>query len=129
MRVAFDIPFCALCNTVLLCSSPQEQFDLVCTSGRPFCLLDVRLMGPEGIPLKPGSNKVGEVQCRGPTVFQGYWQLPQARQEAFTEDGWFRTGDLATINSAGYISVVDRIKDMILHGQCFVLFTDFLGVI
>ncbi|DBA84018.1 TPA: hypothetical protein ACH3X1_006502 [Trebouxia sp. C0004] len=96
--------------------SPQEQCDLVCTSGRPFCLLDVRLMGPEGIPLKPGSHQVGEVQCRGPTVFQGYWQLPQASQEAFTEDGWFCTGDLGTINTAAYITVVDRIKDMILHG-------------
>lgn len=96
--------------------SEQEQLDLVCTSGRPFCLLDVRLMGPKGQPLQPGSPQVGEVQCRGPTVFEGYWQLPQASQEAFSH-GWFCTGDLATINKAGYITVVDRIKDMILHGQ------------
>lgn len=96
--------------------SPQEQLDLVCTSGRPFCLLDVRLMGPAGVPLEPGSSQVGEVQCRGPTVFEGYWQLPQASLQAFT-DGWFCTGDLATINQAGYITVVDRLKDMILHGQ------------
>ena len=122
--MASDVPVCALCNTLLLCCSSQEQFDLVCTSGRPFCLLDVRLMGPEGIPLKPGSHQVGEVQCRGPTVFQGYWQLPQASQEAFTEDGWFCTGDLATISSAGYITVVDRIKEMILHGQYFARATD-----
>ena len=73
-------------------------------------------MGPEGAPLEPGSHQVGEVQCRGPTVFQGYCQLPQASSEAFTDDGWFRTGDLATVNRAGYITVVDRIKDMILHG-------------
>lgn len=86
-------------------------------------------MGPEGIPLKPGSHQVGEVQCRGPTVFQGYWQLPQASQEAFTEDGWFCTGDLATINTAGYITVVDRIKDMILHGQYFALSTDSFGIV
>ena len=73
-------------------------------------------MGPEGKPLEPGSLQVGEVQCRGPTVFEGYWQLPHASLEAFS-DGWFCTGDLATINRAGYITVVDRIKDMILHGQ------------
>lgn len=73
-------------------------------------------MGSEGKPLEPGSSQVGEVQCRGPTVFEGYWQLPQASLEAFT-DGWFCTGDLATINQAGYITVVDRLKDMILHGQ------------
>ena len=105
-----------MCTLLLFRCSPQEQFDLVCTSGRPFCLLDVRLMGPEGTPLEHGSHQVGEVQCRGPTVFQGYWQLPQASSEAFTDDGWFRTGDLATANQAGYITVVDRIKDMILHG-------------
>ena len=104
-----------VCMCVSACSA-QEQLDLVCTSGRPFCLLDVRLMGPEGTPLQPGSTQVGEVQCRGPTVFKGYWQLPQASMEAFS-DGWFCTGDLATINTAGYITVVDRIKDMILHGQ------------
>lgn len=73
-------------------------------------------MGPEGKPVEPGSSQVGEVQCRGPTVFEGYWQLPQASLEAFA-DGWFCTGDLATVNQAGYITVVDRLKDMILHGQ------------
>lgn len=104
-----------VCECVWACSA-QEQLDLVCTSGRPFCLLKVRLMGPKGTPLEPGSTQVGEVQCRGPTVFKGYWQLPQASLEAFS-DGWFCTGDLATINKAGYITVVDRIKDMILHGQ------------
>ena len=108
------VSYC-VCMCVCACSA-QEQLDLVCTSGRPFCLLDVRLMGPEGKPLQPGSTQVGEVQCRGPTVFKGYWQLPQASVEAFS-DGWFCTGDLATVNKAGYITVVDRIKDMILHGQ------------
>ena len=78
-------------------------------------------MGPDGIPLEAGSQQVGEVQCKGPTVFQGYWQLPQASAEAFSSDGWFRTGDLATINQHGYITVVDRIKDMILHGTCSLL--------
>ena len=101
---------------LVICCSAEQQFDLVCTSGRPFQLLDVRLMGPGGALLHPGSGQVGEVQCRGPTVFAGYWQLPQASQDAFTSDGWFCTGDLATINAAGYITVVDRIKDMILHG-------------
>ena len=74
-------------------------------------------MGPMGVPLEAGFHQVGEVQCKGPTVFQGYWQLPQASLEAFSDDGWFRTGDLATINSSGYSTVVDCIKDMILHGS------------
>ena len=100
-----------------LCCSAEQQLELICTSGRPFCKLDLRLMASDGTIIQPGSNQVGEVQCKGPTVFQGYWQLPQASQEAFTEDGWFCTGDLATINGMGYITVVDRKKDMILHGK------------
>lgn len=74
-------------------------------------------MASDGTIIQPGSQQVGEVQCKGPTVFQGYWQLPQASQQAFTNDGWFCTGDLATMNSMGYITVVDRKKDMILHGM------------
>lgn len=52
---------------------------------------------------------------KGPTVFDGYWQLPQATAESFC-DGWFKTGDLGKAYSSGYICVVDRKKDMILCG-------------
>ena len=70
----------------------EEQFELVCTSGRPFCYMDVRIMSADGHQLLPGSNDIGEVQCRGPTVFQEYWQDPIATQAAF-QDGWFCTGE------------------------------------
>lgn len=52
---------------------------------------------------------------KGDTVFAGYWQLPQATEDSFS-DGWFKTGDLGKATSAGYIYVVDRKKDMILCG-------------
>jgi len=69
----------------------------------------------------PGSGVVGEVQCRGLTVFEGYWKNPEASTTNFTaeaeeEDRWFRTGDLATLDARGYLSVVDRKTDMVLVG-------------
>lgn len=69
-----------------------------------------------GAPVAAGSTSVGEVLIRGPTTFEGYWQNPQATADAFTPDGWFRTGDLATRHADGYMTVVDRKKDMILCG-------------
>ena len=59
---------------------------------------------------------VGEVWIRGPTVFSGYDNNDEATSRSFHKE-WFRTGDLATINSYGYITIVDRAKDMILVGS------------
>ena len=59
---------------------------------------------------------VGEIQVRGETVTPGYWRRPDATAAAFTPDGWLRTGDLAVIDREGYVSIVDRMKDMIITG-------------
>jgi long-chain acyl-CoA synthetase len=56
----------------------------------------------------------GELCARGPQVMQGYWQRPEATAGAMTEDGFFRTGDVATMDADGYLHIVDRKKDMIL---------------
>jgi hypothetical protein len=76
----------------------------------------VRIVDDSGADVAAGSNAIGEVIIRGPTVFGGYWQLPEATAESFTPDGWFCTGDLGTRANDGYITVVDRKKDMILCG-------------
>jgi len=95
--------------------APEEQLDLVCTSGRPFCLIDVRVVDDQGHDVPKDGKTVGEVVIAGPTVFQGYTGLDEANKEAF--DGcWFHTGDLAVSRPDGYISVVDRKKDMLLVG-------------
>jgi len=61
-----------------------------------------------------GVGDKGELWVRGPQVMKGYWQNPEATAEALTPDGWFKTGDYATIDADGYVSIVDRKKDMII---------------
>ncbi len=58
-------------------------------------------------------GELGEVICRGPNIMKGYWKQPQATAEAL-RDGWLHTGDLGTMDNDGYISIADRIKDMII---------------
>ncbi|WP_280208741.1 acyl-CoA synthetase [Nocardia cyriacigeorgica] len=61
------------------------------------------------------ANTVGELALRGPNIFAGYWMRPEATSEAF-RDGWFHTGDLGRTDEEGYITLVDRKKDMIISG-------------
>ena len=72
---------------------------------------------PEGNEAAPG--EAGEVLYRSPQLCEGYWEDPEATAEAF-RDGWFHSGDLATRDEAGYITVVDRIKDVINTGGIMV---------
>lgn len=60
-------------------------------------------------------GEVGEIIVRGPMVTQGYWGLPEATATAF-RDGWFRTGDAGRMDAEGYLTIVDRLKDMIITG-------------
>lgn len=61
-----------------------------------------------------GIDAEGELCIKGPQVTKGYWQRPDETKKAFTKDGYFRTGDYATINLDGYVKILDRKKDMIL---------------
>jgi long-chain acyl-CoA synthetase len=73
-------------------------------------------MGSVGIPLPIAECRLaadGELLVRGPSVFQGYWQKPAATAEAFDGDGFFRTGDIASIDGDGFLSITDRKKEML----------------
>lgn len=98
--------------------SPAQQFNLICTSGRPFIMIDVRVVDEEGMDVPKDDSTAGEVLVRGPTVFTGYRRLegPEGAIGEYFENGWFRTGDLAVARHDGYIRVVDRKKDMLLVG-------------
>ncbi|MEU7279151.1 class I adenylate-forming enzyme family protein [Streptomyces sp. NPDC045431] len=82
-------------------------------AGRPTPVTEVRVAGPDGRPLPDG--EVGELWLRGQTLVRGYWGDDKATAGAFTADGWLRTGDLATVHD-GRVSVVDRLKDMVIRG-------------
>ncbi|MET7496389.1 class I adenylate-forming enzyme family protein [Streptomyces sp900116325] len=80
--------------------------------GRPTPTTEVRIAGPAGEALPEG--EVGELWLRGQSLVRGYWRDEAATAEAFT-DGWFRSGDLALVRD-GRVSVVDRLKDMVIRG-------------
>ncbi|HET9948630.1 MAG TPA: AMP-binding protein, partial [Longimicrobiales bacterium] len=68
--------------------------------GTPLPGVEVRLVDESGAPVPPGTP--GEIQVRGPTVFRGYWRREKETAEAFTPDGWFRTGDLGVVHDGAY---------------------------
>ena len=61
-----------------------------------------------------GCNQAGELCVRGPQVMSGYWKISNEKNKYFTDDGFFKTGDIATMNDEGYLKIVDRKKDMII---------------
>ena len=82
--------------------------------GKPVVNLDVRILGPDDAQVAPGGQ--GEIALRGPKVVSGYWKNPDATAAAFTDDGWFRTGDIGHLDADGYLYIDDRKKDMIVSG-------------
>ncbi|MFA5493835.1 MAG: AMP-binding protein [Porticoccaceae bacterium] len=82
------------------------------TVGRLLVDTEHRLLDGGGRDVAPGET--GELWVRGPQVMSGYWQRPDATREVLDENGWLHTGDVAAIDSEGYLSIVDRIKDMIV---------------
>jgi long-chain acyl-CoA synthetase len=75
---------------------------------------DTQLQVVDDAGVVGGVGDKGELWVRGPQVMKGYWHNPEATADAITSDGWFKTGDYATIDSDGYVSIVDRKKDMII---------------
>jgi 2,3-dihydroxybenzoate-AMP ligase len=93
-----------------------DDLDTICTTvGRPTCPYDTyKVIDAEGndLPL----NTQGELLLKGPGVFTGYYHNPAENEKVFTKDGFFRTGDVATIDEKGYITITGRIKEMINRG-------------
>jgi long-chain acyl-CoA synthetase len=82
------------------CTTPQDHG--LGTVGRP----------PAGVEMRLAEN--GEIQFRGRSLFKGYWNSPEKTAEAFTEDGWYRTGDIGHLDASGHLVLSGRIKDIIV---------------
>lgn len=84
------------------------------SAGLPHFFTDVRVADGEGHELPSG--EVGEIQIHGPNVIAEYFNLPEASREAFTADGWFKSGDMGYTDEEGFLFISDRLKDMIISG-------------
>ncbi|MGN9837082.1 acyl-CoA synthetase [Nonomuraea sp. H19] len=84
------------------------------SAGVPVLFANVRVVRPDLADASPGEP--GEVLIQGPNVTPGYWNDPGATAAAFAEGGWFRSGDVATLDEEGYLYIVDRVKDMYISG-------------
>ena len=76
--------------------------------------VSLRVQGDKGQSLPTG--EIGGIQVRGANVFKAYWRMPEKTLEEFTEDGYFKTGDVGKIDDRGYITIVGRSKDLIISG-------------
>ncbi|MEU8516760.1 AMP-binding protein [Kitasatospora sp. NPDC048722] len=91
--------------------APDEHLDprLLSTAGRPYPDTEVRVLDEDGTPLPPGGT--GEIHVRTPTAMEGYWRDPELTAEVL-RDGWLRTGDLGSLDAAGYLTVAGRCEPM-----------------
>jgi long-chain acyl-CoA synthetase len=77
-------------------------------------IIDLRVVATQGHALPSGQD--GEIQLRGVTITPGYWRRDDLTQEAFTPDGWLRTGDLGNIDDDGFLHITGRIKEIVIRG-------------
>jgi fatty-acyl-CoA synthase len=95
--------------------SEHERIDIKAMQGYPVPLVDLRIVDDSGKEQPWDGKTMGEVEVRGPWVIRQYFKMENT-PDKFTEDGWFRTGDVATISPDGYMNITDRTKDLIKSG-------------
>jgi long-chain acyl-CoA synthetase len=105
----------------VLMANPVAPSRVAGTVGLPLPNTEVRVVDPEDPSVDRTPGEEGELLVRGPQVFSGYWKNPDDTAAVFapsTDDGadWFRTGDIVTVDEAGFVRIVDRIKELIITG-------------
>ena len=92
----------------------KERFDLLARHGMPVPGVDIRIVDADGNEIAWDGTTMGELQTRGPWITSGYYN--DQRSDQSFQDGWFRTGDVATIDPEGYLQIMDRTKDLVKSG-------------
>jgi acyl-CoA synthetase (AMP-forming)/AMP-acid ligase II len=93
----------------------EDQLRFKSKTGREFIGVELKVVNDRGEEIKKDEKEVGEIIARGDIVTKGYWKLPEETEKSI-RDGWLYTGDLAVMDEEGYVTIVDRKKDMILTG-------------
>jgi fatty-acyl-CoA synthase len=105
-----------------------ERYAVRAKQGYPVVGVDLRAVDEEGREVPWDGRTMGELQVRGPWVVRSYYENPEAAGQ-FTADGWFRTGDVVTIDPEGYIQITDRTKDLIKSGGEWISSIDMEGLL
>ena len=95
-----------------ICCNPTDIEAFNGTVGLPMPGVEIRIVDDDGKDVPHGAP--GEIAIRGPQLMAGYWQRPDETAKSMTSDGFFKSGDIGTIDDAGYVRIVDRKKDMII---------------
>ncbi len=93
----------------------EEKLKYIASTGRPFDRVRLKIVKENGEEILPDEKEVGEIKVKGETITPGYWRLPEETSQRI-RDGWLHTRDLAVINPEGYVTIVDRMDDVILTG-------------
>ncbi len=115
------------CSPVLM-ANPVADNRVAGTVGLPLPGTECRVVDPDDPTTDMPAGERGELLVRGPQVFQGYYGKPE-ETDAVMSDGWFRTGDIVTIDETGFVRIVDRIKELIITGGFNVAPTEVEGAL
>ena len=115
------------CSPVLM-ANPVAENRVAGTVGLPLPGTECRVVDPENPTQDVPAGSAGELIVRGPQVFSGYYGKPEETEAVFV-DGWFRTGDIVTIDEGGFVRIVDRIKELIITGGFNVAPTEVEGAL
>jgi malonyl-CoA/methylmalonyl-CoA synthetase len=104
-------------ETTMLSSNPYDGVRKGGTVGLALPGVDIRVRTADAkVGDASAAEVIGDIEVKGPNVFQGYWRMPEKTAEEFTDDGYFRTGDVGKFDQDAYLSIVGRSKDLIISG-------------
>nr|BBH85587.1 long-chain-fatty-acid--CoA ligase [Thermosporothrix sp. COM3] len=102
-------------ETIMNLTNPYDGERRAGTVGKPFPGQEARIVDMKTRAVLP-PGEIGEIEVRGPHVFVGYWNLPEATAEVLSADGWFKTGDLGWCSADGYYTITGRARELIISG-------------